>query len=247
MTMRSTEQLSGQKLNAPDGEAGHIRDFLFDAHRWVIRYLVVETGPGLGGRVVLLSPHALHAAEADDDPLRLNVTLKQIRSSPVIDLRKPLTREYEEDYYRHYGWRHYWQGDSLWGATGTPEPKPGPKPLVSRSRPATASASVSAAATPTADTAQPELNSSKAVTGYLLETSDGTDGHVSDFLLDPHSWAVLRLAVRLGHRLSGKEIEIPTTEVEKINWDLSTVTIRLTREGVSQCPTHVAPLHSSPP
>ena len=50
----------------------------------------------------------------------MNLTRKQIEDSPSIDSHKPVSRQYEEEYYRYYGWPYYWQGDGLWGMSGFP-------------------------------------------------------------------------------------------------------------------------------
>ena len=74
--------------------------------------------------------------------------------------------------------------------------------------------------------------------GYHLRASDGTVGHVCDFMMDARSWAIGQLVVKTGHRLSGKEVLIPTSQVDRISWDDSTVFVNLTKEAVEQSPEH---------
>ena len=50
----------------------------------------------------------------------MNLTRKQIEDSPSIESHKPVSRQYEEEYYRYYGWPYYWQGSGLWGMSGFP-------------------------------------------------------------------------------------------------------------------------------
>jgi len=45
---------------------------------------------------------------------------KQIEDSPAIESHKPLSRQYEEEYHRYYGWPYYWQGGEMWGMSGFP-------------------------------------------------------------------------------------------------------------------------------
>ena len=47
--------------------------------------------------------------------MSVKLTRKQIEDSPAIESHKPVSRQYEEEYYRYYGWPYYWQGDGLWG------------------------------------------------------------------------------------------------------------------------------------
>jgi len=57
--LRSMKDLEGYGIRATDGTIGHVKDFCFDDHTWVVRYLVVETGSWLSSRKVLISPIAI--------------------------------------------------------------------------------------------------------------------------------------------------------------------------------------------
>jgi len=54
--LRSIKQLYGDELRATDGEIGKITDFYFEDQNWAVRYVVVDTGTWLSGRLVLISP-----------------------------------------------------------------------------------------------------------------------------------------------------------------------------------------------
>jgi hypothetical protein len=232
--LRSIKQLYGDKLGASDGEIGHVKDFYFDDRNWAIRYLVADTGSWLTGRQVLLSPHSLGRLDQAERVLRVNLTRKQIEHSPSIESHKPVSRQYEEEYYRYYGWPIYWQGDALWGMSGVPILEMPAKPLPSES--ATANG-------PSPERADAHLRSAQAVNGYHLRTGDGMIGHVCDFMMDAQSWAIEQLVIKTGHRFSGKEVLIPTKNVDRISWDESTIFVNLTREAIEQSPQHpVAPV-----
>ena len=109
-----------EKLGASDGEIGLVKDFYFDDQNWAVRYLVAEAGTWLSSRHLLLAPHAIGEFFEDGKVLRVNLTRKQIEHSPAIESHKPVSRQYEEEYYRYYGWPSYWQGDGLWGMSGFP-------------------------------------------------------------------------------------------------------------------------------
>jgi|GEM_PF-3106937 len=51
--------LKNYKLSCIDGEIGKVKEFYFDDHFWAIRYLIVNTGNWLTGRLVIISPYAL--------------------------------------------------------------------------------------------------------------------------------------------------------------------------------------------
>jgi hypothetical protein len=227
--LRSIKKLFGDKLGAVDGEIGHIKDFYFDDRNWGVRYVVADTGSWLMGRLVLISPHAFGRLAPAGKVLSVHLTRKQIESSPSIESHKPVSRQYEEEYHRYYGWPYYWQGDALWGMSSAPiltlpRTTPPIEPL--------------AANGPQSGHADVHLRSVQAVLGYSLQASDGTTGHVCDFMMDDHSWAIGQLVVKTGHRLSGQDVQIPAHKIARISYEDSTVFVNLTREAVEQSPAH---------
>jgi hypothetical protein len=148
----------------------------------------------------------------------VNLTRKQIEDSPSIELHRPVSRQYEEAYYRYYGWPYYWQGNGLWGLSGFPILELPPKPLSGEPAPASR---------PEPASGDAHLRSTQAVKGYHIQASDGTLGHVSDLLMDAQSWAICQLVIKTGHQFSGKELQIPTSMVERISYDESTVFVKL--------------------
>jgi hypothetical protein len=227
--LRSVNQLYGDKLGAVDGEIGHVKDFYFEDQNWVMRYLVADTGSWLSGRKVLISPHAFVNLDWTGKLLLVNLTRKQIEDSPSIESHKPVSRQYEEAYYRYYGWPYYWEGSGLWGMSGVPLLELPPKPLPGE--PASPSGR-------SPENADAHLRSAQAVNGYHIQASDGTIGHICDFLIDAHTWAIRQLVVKTGHRLSGKEVQIPTSDVDRISYEKSTVFVNLTSKAVEQSPEH---------
>src|ERR1022692_563037 len=169
--LQSIKQLYGDKLGASDGDIGHVKDFYFDDQNWAVRYLIVDTGSWLPGRQVLISPHAFGSLHQTGKVLCVNLTRKQIENSPPIESHKPVSRQYEEEYYRYYGWPYYWQGDGLWGMSGFPILELPPKLLPSE--PAGRNGRHHEHGP-----ADAHLRSAQAVNGYHLQASDGMIGHI---------------------------------------------------------------------
>ncbi len=224
--VRSIKQLFGEKLGASDGEIGHVKDFYFDDQSWAIRYVVADTGSWLPGRQVLISPHSLGNLDEPGKLLRVKLTRKQIENSPSIESHKPVSRQYEEEYYRYYGWPAYWQGDGLWGPSGFPLVELSVKPPLS-ARDGTSG--------PQSGCADAHLRSAQAVIGYNLKAGGEVIGHVCDFMMDAKSWAVNQLVVKTGHRISGKEVLIPTNKGDRISYEESTVFGRTQSASGAQC------------
>ncbi|MGO8697534.1 MAG: PRC-barrel domain-containing protein [Limisphaerales bacterium] len=221
--LRSIKQLYGGKLGALDGEIGHVKDFYFDDENWGVRYVVADTGSWLTGRLVLISPHSLGLLALTGNVLRVNLTRKQIEDGPAIEAHKPVSRQYEEEYHRHYGWPYYWQGDALWGMSSSPVMALLAKPVAHASGPAS-------------NRTDAHLRSTLAVNGYHLQASDGLLGHLCDFMMDDQSWGIGQLVIKTGHRFSGKEVQIPTSKIDRISYEDSTVFVNLTKEAVERSP-----------
>src|SRR6185369_7935304 len=148
---------------------------------------------------------------------------------PAVESHKPVSRQYEEEYYRYFGWPYYWQGDGLWGMSGFPILELPPK---------TPHGGPNATSDLKFEGADPHLRSTQAVKGYHLQASDGIVGHVCDFMMDDESWAIERLVVKTGHRFTGKEVLLPTSKVDRISYDESTVFVNLTKAAVETSPPH---------
>jgi hypothetical protein len=227
--LQSINQLYKDKLGASDGEIGQVKDFYFNDQSWVVRYVVADTGTWLPGRQVLISPHAFGRFHQAGKILRVNLTRKQIENSPAIESHKPVSRQYEEEYHRYYGWPFYWLGDGLWGMTSFPILETPPKSLPGEPTPA--------AGLPPGR-ADAHLRSARALNGFHLQASDGIIGHVCDFLMDEQNWAIGQLVVKIGHRFSGKEVQIPTNQVSRISFEESTMFVNCTKAAVEQNPEY---------
>jgi hypothetical protein len=227
--LRSIKQLYGNHLGASDGDIGHVKDFYFDDRTWAVRYVIADTGKWLPGREVLLSPHAFSSSQAVGKTMLVNLTRKQIENSPSMETHKPVSRQYEEEYHRYYGWPYYWEGDGLWGGMRSfpiLEPPPGFSP---------AEPEVAKGQHKSADA---DLRSTQAVNGYHLQATDGIVGHVCDFLMDDKNWAINQLVVKTGHRFTGKEVQIPVSQVDRISYKESTVHVKVSQEAVEKSPEH---------
>jgi hypothetical protein len=222
--LQSIKRLYETKLEASDGDIGRVKDFYFDDQTWAVRYVIADTGSWLTGRQVLISPHAFRRLLSAEKALRVKLTRKQIEDSPSIASHKSVSRQYEEEYHRYYGWPNYWEGNGF--------------PILELS-PAAQPAAPSPANIPKPKSADAHLRSTQAVNGYQVQASDGLIGHVCDFRMDGQSWAIRELTVKIGHRFSGKEVQVPSSNVSRISYDESTIFVNMTREAVENgSPSH---------
>jgi hypothetical protein len=227
---RSIKQMQGNKLEATDGEIGHVKDFYFDDQSWAVRYVVAETGAWLTSRQVLLSPHAFGGFRAFSKTLPVDLTRKQIEDSPPIEWHKPVSRQFEEEYHRYYGWPCYWESDGMRNFPILEMPE--------KNWPTAAAAAM--AKKPKGVDAH--LRSTQAVRGYHLQASDGLIGHICDFMLDERNWTINQLVIKIGHRFSGNEVLIPVNKVIRMSYEESTVFVDMTKAAVEQSPAQLAAL-----
>ena len=106
--LRSSNETCLYTIAASDAEMGKIHDFVIETSTWTIRYLIVDTGEWLMGKLVLLGPHAIQSIDWSSHTMKAQVTADAIRHSPVYDERAELSRDYEAFLHDYYGWPHYW-------------------------------------------------------------------------------------------------------------------------------------------
>jgi PRC-barrel domain len=215
--------LYGSALHASDGDIGHITDFYFDDKSWVIRYVVVDTGSWLSGREVLISPHAFGKLNSGGKTLPLLVTRQKVENSPSIESHKPVSRQYEIEYYKYYGWPVYWNGGAMWGLGGYPIVLPPSKDeMKSQLQPH--------------HREDKHLQSVRAITGYQVKATDGIIGEAAGFMMIDKSWVLRDLVVKAGHWYAGKEVLIPTANIQRISYEQSEVLVNLTTAEIQHTP-----------
>jgi len=221
---RRIRELTDLTLHARDGELGRIQELYFDDRSWAVRYLVVSTGGWLLGREVLLAPAAVEDIDDQTNTMTIALTKEQIERSPPIDRAKPLSREYEEAYFKHFQWAPYWEpGPPLWGGS---VPYPATPPMnIDTALPADAPSN-------------PHLRSSREVAGYEIQASDGSVGHVEDLVVDDKDWVVRYVEVDTGNWLPGKKVLLQTARIDHISWAERSVAVMPSRRVIESAPAY---------
>jgi uncharacterized protein YrrD len=214
--------LKGYSLNSLDGEIGKVEEFYFDDRHWTIRYLIANTGSWLTDRQVLISPYALGAVDEKAREIDVALTRKKIEESPALTSDKPVSRQFEDNYYGYYGWPGYWSGQYSWGCY----------PYLGRDqdkwlRPAREER-----------VWDPHLRSTRDVSGHDLQASDGEIGHVEDFIIDDETWAIRYFIINTRNWWPGKKVLISPQWIERVSWSESKVFVNLTREAIKRSPEY---------
>lgn len=233
----SLNRLKGYQIRATDGVIGRIDQFFWDDEKWVVRYLVVNTGNWLVRHDVLISPISIKQINEGDREIHLNLTCEQVEKSPDIDTHQPVSRRKEVEFYEYYRWPHYWGAPGLWhlGPYGTtfgldyPESVQLPPPP-----------------SPNDDSRENiHLRSTREVQGYSVKAKvedpkhpeNSVFGQVDDFLVDETTFAIKHLVVDSQKFWPSKSVLIATEWISDVDW----------LEGVVKTPLKKQTIKDSPP
>ena len=224
-----TKTLHGCKVHAIDGEIGTIDEVLFEDNTWIVRYLIVSTGPWLFQRKVLIVPAKVIEIDWTTRTLNVDISRDQVENSPSVDTAKPVSRQWETDYYNYYAMPYYWGGSIGRGQLMGMMPPIGLIPFESPKLEQHESELLHSHD-------DPHLRSSKALVGYKISAKDGHIGHVRGFIVDDLTWEIQYLGVDTGDWWPGKKVLLPLTWINSINWPENSVLIEATRLEVQNTP-----------
>ncbi len=103
--LRSVDEVIGYYLEVDGDETGRVDDFIIDDRDWAIRFIVFNIDGWLTGRKVLISPRWIEEISWNQSKMIASLNREQIARSPEYDESSPVSREYEERLYNHYGRR----------------------------------------------------------------------------------------------------------------------------------------------
>ena len=244
--LRSMKVLEDYAIGATDGSVGQVKDFYFDDQAWVVRYLVVDAGAWLSNRSVLISPIAIGHPDWNKKVFPVSITKEQVKDSPAIDTKKPVSRQHEMDHLSYYGYPYYWGGRGLWGTGMYPNLMlPGYEgfgsPRAERAEEDNAYANAYAREQESRhQDDDPHLRSCNEVIGYHIQASDGEIGHVWGLLMDEETWAIRYMVVDTSNWWLGHKVLIAPPWIKDLNWVDGTVSVDLTRQAVKDAPAYDA-------
>jgi hypothetical protein len=217
--------LLGYKIAAIDSHLGKVYDFYFDDFFWSIRYLVADTRRWLPGRKVLISPFALKESDWKTRLLSVNLSKQQIKESPPISEDEPISRQYETELTKYYGWPVYW------GALGGGS--------VAVNARALAQLEESKQLGEIVDENESHLRSVREVKEYSIQATDARIGQVDDFILDDESWMVRYLVVDTKKWIpASKRVLIAPNWIDHVDWLKREVKLNLNKQKVASSPQY---------
>jgi sporulation protein YlmC with PRC-barrel domain len=207
--LRNVTDLRSYTIHATDGDIGTVDDLYFDDEDWAIRYLAVDTGHWLSGRKVLISPLAIGHPDYLGRTLMVLLTRAQVKRSPGVDTRRPVSRQHEAALLEYYAYPLYWGGSGLWGMGGYPGSETAEDRIEAEMKLRWADLPHGAD--------DVHLRRCGAVLGSHVHATDGDIGHVEDLLVDDRTWAIRYLVIKTGHWWSSHQVLVAPRWIDAPN------------------------------
>ena len=189
-------------VRGTDATIGRVRDFFFDDRSWAVRYVLVDVRNWMVRHDVVIPVESVSLIDWDTKSLDVQLTQDQLRASPGLDARKPVSRQQEIAVRKFYRWPDYWRDDQF------PSAARGEEDLPAKSG------------------EDPHLRNTEDMQGYRVWDYNDDLGKVASFILGDSSWNIGYLAIESGTWLHHRSILIPTSYVESISWSKSRIWLR---------------------
>lgn len=82
------------------------------------------------------------------------------------------------------------------------------------------------------------LRSTREVVGYHIQAKDGELGHVEDFLVDDHTWAIRYAIVDTSNWWLGNKVLLAVEWIDDVSWQDGHVSVDVPRHAVKDAPTY---------
>ena len=220
VNLHRISDLQHYNICAIDGMVGPLEDVNFDDTTWICRYLVVNTGSWLNGRRVIISTIAVGDIDEKYCEIFIEISRDQIQGSPPMEIDLSISRQYEDDYFRYYGWPPYWEATPF---------KP-PIPVDHIKQP-----SINMAGHRLADN---RLRSVLEVMDFNIAAEDGEIGRITDFIMNDKNWMIFYLEIETGKWFSGKRVLLSPTWIKKVDWSMRNVVVDLDKEAIRTAPEY---------
>jgi len=228
------QNLRGCKLEATDGDIGIVNEIYFDDEHWIVRYFVVDTSSWFTNTEVLIAPCALSEIDPQSQSIAVALTREQVRSAPLAETDKPVSRQYEKRFYKHYDWDPHWIVPGAVPGIMAAHMNPSPDPIPDVPEPQTAEQQDQ-------EKYDPHLRSSKELlSGYSIHAQDGEIGKVKDIFIDDSEWHVRYLVIHTGILFLGKMVLLSPAWIEHISHERSEVFVNLPRSSIKEAPDYDA-------
>ena len=224
----SLKDIIGYTIETTDGTKGKVRDFLFDEDKWIIRYIDADFGGFFKDKRILLPVNVLTDPSYDNKHLPLNLTKEEIDKSPTPEDKPTISREYEKELMKHYGFATYWNSGYI---------SPTHAGLYFPARPMHVPTNDLSEDKISEEKLDSKLRSFKEVEGYHILATDGNLGHVEDMIADDADWQMIYLIVDTSNwRPWSKKVVLLINWLDKISYENREVSIDVHTDVIKNAP-----------
>jgi hypothetical protein len=189
-------------LVTTDGEEHQVCSFLFDDRSWTIGFLVANAGSWLSRRQVVVSTCTTDGPDWTKEVIAANLTHQELVRCADIGSVKSVSQQQQLALRKYFGWPDF---DPRWYV---------PAALVPVQREFSAQAND-----------DPHLRNTMDLLRYEVWSTDRRVGILSDFIMEPDSWHIKYLSVKVGDWVYHEERFAPTLSVQNISWGIHRVTL----------------------
>lgn len=203
-----------------DGLRRPIRSVLFDDRSWLIRFLVIDAGTWFGSHRVVVPVEACDLPDWTHKSIAVNLNADQLSKSPGADSVRPVSRQQQIAWSRHFGWP---ENDPSWLGSSSLD-IPGMEFRVHGGD-------------------DPHLRRALDLISYQTWGASGNLGSLEGFFLRDASWHIEYLLVR-ATGWDCREKAISTQSVASISWGQHRVILEPTAE-IAWIPAPQAPQNAA--
>ena len=103
--VRNLTGITGNTIEATDGEIGHAEDFLIDTATWQVRYMTVHASGWWIDEKRLISPQSIDWIDQARSIIHLTVTCQKVKDSPRYEAADTVDGAFEDQFHSYYGIR----------------------------------------------------------------------------------------------------------------------------------------------
>ena len=210
----SAKNLCGRKIDAVDGEIGHIEDLLFNDEQWTIRYLAVEVGHQGSEGKVLIPAEDCGSGHTRSKGFAVNLLIKQILNEMSCDEKLPMSKRHKKELNEYYG------GKICWAA--------GPIIL----KPSDVEPDIKDCH------CDVHFRSTMEVIGYRINAHDGNIGHIEDFIINDENWNIQYIEIHTSNWLPGRKVVLSPKWISTCSYHDRKVDMSLLRKEIKDSPKY---------
>lgn len=237
--LKKMKDLKGYTIHGREEDLGKVEDFYFDKERFIIRYVVVDTGNWLQEKLTLISPKVFKEINHESEEIFVNINSKELEEGPGIEKSETVSKEMEEKLVNHYEWPTYWGAAGAAGAgAGVPAGRVGRGKIFDYEESLEKQKSPEKQKQTGKKDAESNLRSFNEVRKYHIQAEDDEFGHLEDLLFDEENWVIRYLLVDTRNFLPGKDVLIALEWLQSISWDQEKIYVNKTKDEIKSSPEY---------